>query len=219
MKDNKMTSPEKAKSGHKGHIRSENRRVILKAAEEVFSEAGFKGATTSAIAKKAGLPKANVHFYFPTKEGLYRDVLDDIVNTWFEAASYFGEHGEPAETLRRYIGAKMELSRQRPLGSKIFATEIIHGAPIMDEALWDKLKPWFDGCVRRIDEWITDGKIDPIEPKILMYMIWATTQHYADFARQIEVLNDDKALSDAQFAGATEQVIKIILKGLGVSET
>lgn len=193
--------------------------MILKAAEEIFAASGFKGATTSAIAKKAGLPKANVHFYFPTKEGLYRDLLDDIVNAWFEAANYFGEHGEPGDTLRRYIAAKMELSRRRPLGSKIFATEIIHGAPMMDETLWDKLKPWLDDCIGQIEMWIEDGKIDPIDPKVLMYMIWATTQHYADFARQIEILNDDQALSDAQFTKATEQVTQIILKGLGISQS
>ena len=65
-----------------GHIRQRNRALILSAAEEVFAQQGYRGATTAAIAKKAGLPKANVHYYFGTKEALYRAVLEDILGLW-----------------------------------------------------------------------------------------------------------------------------------------
>ena len=59
--------------------------------------------------------------------------------------------------------------------------------------------------------------MDKVEPYSLMYMIFATTQHYADFARQIEIFNNDHPLSDTQFAEAKENVVRIILKGVGLS--
>jgi TetR/AcrR family transcriptional regulator len=213
-----MAVVDDGKTGHKSRIRHEKRQIILAAAEEIFAESGFKGATTSAIAEKAGLPKANIHFYFPTKKDLYREVVNDMVNTWFEAAGSFDSQDQPADALREYIQTKMRLSCERPLGSKIWANEILHGAPIMSSDLWSRLKPWLEDCAHHIDQWVADGKMDAVDPKYLMYMIWATTQHYADFARQIEIINDDQPLNDAQFEEATEQATRIILKGLGIKE-
>lgn len=212
-----MTALESEKPKHKARIREENKRIILDAAEAVFAESGFKGATTSAIAERAGLPKANIHFYFKTKKDLYQEVLNDMVNDWFDAANSFDSQVGPEEALRTYIATKMNLSRERPLGSRVWANEVIHGATMTSDEVWDRMKPWLDDCARHINTWVAEGKMDPVDPKFLMYMIWATTQHFADFARQVEILNLDTPLSDAQFEKATEQVTSIILKGLGIS--
>ena len=198
--------------------RQRNEDAILSAAEEVFAELGFAGATTNLIAQRAGIPKANLHYYFQTKEVLYRTVIDRIFRIWLEAADTFDDCDDPADALTRYIDAKMNLSRSHPLGSKIWAQEIMQGAPQIQDFRRHSLKEWTASRVGIIERWIGEGKIDPVEPNYLLYMIWATTQHYADFAHQISALNDDRDLSDRQFDDARRTVIRIILRGIGLKE-
>ncbi len=208
-----MTSPARPLS--KKEIRQENERVILEAAEKVFAEAGFGGATMQLIADVAGLPKANLHYYFPTKEALYRRVVQNIFGVWLEAADVFDQASGPAEGIGAYIDAKMEISRRHPAGSKVWASEVMHRAPVIQDYLETTLTDWTEGRMRVIQRWIDEGRMDPIDPRHLLYMLWATTQHYADFGHQIETLNNGRPLSDAQWAAAKETVKSIILKGIG----
>jgi TetR/AcrR family transcriptional regulator len=216
------TSPaETARARQEGRaaVRKENEAAILKAAEEVFAEFGFKGATTAMIAEKAGLPKANLHYYFPTKLALYRKVVDNIFSIWLKSADSFDESDDPVEALTRYINEKMDISRAHPMGSKVWANEIIHKAPVIQDYLETTLREWTDSRTAVIRRWIDEGKIAPVDPEYLLYMIWATTQHYADFGHQITTLNDGKPLSDAQFAEAKRNVVEIILRGIGATAT
>ncbi|MDP2696958.1 TetR/AcrR family transcriptional regulator [Thalassospira sp.] len=213
-----MTATHRQANGaHKAAIRQENEHLILAAAERVFADYGFKGATTARIAEIADVPKANVHYYFSTKEMLYRRIMEDVCSHWLDAAMTFDNSANPAEVLRGYIEAKMDLSRARPHGSRIWAHEIIRGAKFSSDYISTTVKSWLDSRVVVLNRWISEGKMDAVEPYSLMYMIFATTQHYADFARQIEIFNNDAPLSDAQFAEAKENVVRIILKGVGLS--
>jgi len=198
----------------KAHIRETNEAHLLACAEAVFAERGLEGASTAMIAERAGLPKANLHYYFPTKLALYRRVLEDLFEDWHRAADTFESSDDPVEAIGGYVRTKMELSRRRPLGSKVWASEIIHGAVHMQDILNERVKPWLETRVIVIDGWIARGLLAPVDAQTLMFMIWATTQHYADFARQIEVLNDGQPLSDEQFADATRQVVATILRGV-----
>jgi TetR/AcrR family transcriptional regulator len=198
-------------------IRRENERVILEAAEKVFAEAGFGGATMQLIADMAGLPKANLHYYFATKEDLYRRVVQNIFEIWLHAADSFDTATDPATGIGAYIRAKMRISRDHPFGSKVWASEVMHGAPVIQDYLETTLREWTEGRMKAIQRWIDEGKMDPIDPRHLMYMIWATTQHYADFGHQIETLNAGRPFSDRQWQAATETVTAIILRGIGVT--
>lgn len=198
-------------------IRQENEAQILKAAEAVFAEYGFKGATTQMIAERAGIPKANLHYYFPTKLKLYRTVVDNIFQIWLRSANSFDESDDPVEALTRYIGEKMDISRAHPNGSKVWANEILHKAPVIQDYLETTLREWTDGRVAVIRRWIDEGRIAPVDPHYLLYMIWATTQHYADFGHQIATLNGGAPLTDEQFEAAKRTVVEIILKGIGAT--
>ncbi|SHL43951.1 transcriptional regulator, TetR family [Roseovarius marisflavi] len=196
-------------------IRRENEKLILEAAEKVFAEAGFGGATMQLIADMAGLPKANLHYYFPTKESLYRQVVQAIFLDWLKAADIFDAAPGPVEGLGAYIDAKMEISRRHPAGSKVWASEVMHRAPVIQDYLETTLMEWTEGRMDVIRRWIAEGKMDPVDPRHLLYMLWATTQHYADFGHQIETLNGGRPMSDAQWVAAKESVKSIILKGIG----
>lgn len=207
--------PETVRPITKREIRQENEKLILEAAEKVFAEAGFGGATMQLIADVAGLPKANLHYYFPTKESLYRQVVEIIFRDWLHAADNF-EHAEgPIEGLGAYIDAKMEISRRHPAGSKVWASEVMHRAPVIQDYLESTLVEWTDGRINIIERWIDEGLMDPVDPRHLLYMLWATTQHYADFGHQIETLNGGAPLDDAQWEAAKESVRRIILTGIG----
>ena len=195
--------------------RRENERVILEAAEKVFAEAGFGGATMQLIADMAGLPKANLHYYFATKEELYRKVVQQIFEIWLHAADVFDNAPGPVEGIGAYIDAKMEISRRHPFGSKVWASEVMHGAPVIQDYLETTLRAWTEGRARVIRRWVREGKMAPVDPQHLLYMLWATTQHYADFGHQIETLNGGRPLSERQWAEAKDSVKTIILKGIG----
>jgi len=199
----------------KSSIREENERAILAAAEAEFAEQGFRGATIAAIAARAGVPKPNVYYYFPTKERLYRAVVERVLNEWLEAASSFDTSDDPAEALTSYIGAKMDLARAMPLGSKIWASEIMRGAPAIQDFLDTTLTQWVHSRERVIRRWIAEGKLEPIEPRVLLYMIWATTQQYANAAHEIATLEHGE-LSDAAFERAKRQIVETILGGVCV---
>lgn len=203
-------------SARKLDIRGANEALILRAAEKQFALHGFRGTTTEGIASEAGLPKANVHYYFKTKANLYRQVLKDILEDWMEAAAAFEAEEDPERALRTYVTAKMQFSRQRPYGSRVWASEIMRGAPVMERFLGTTLKAWVNARVRTIRSWISAGKIRAVDPESLLYMIWAVTQHYADFERQIVILNGGKAFDERQHREKTEQVVRLILGSVGL---
>ena len=199
----------------KAHIRESNEAHLLACAEAVFAERGLEGTSTAMIAERAGLPKANLHYYFPTKLALYRRVLEDLFEDWHRAADTFEGSDDPVEAISGYVRAKMELSRRRPLGSKVWASEIIHGAGHMQDILNERVKPWLETRVVVIENWISRGLLAPVDAQTLMFMIWATTQHYADFEAQIRALKGKRGLSQKAFDASTDEVVKLVIRACG----
>src|ERR1700719_3230695 len=189
-------------------VREESERALLEAAEWVFAEQGFAGATAAAIAQRAVLPKANLHYYFPTKETLYRSVIERVLTAWLAAASSFDASEDPTVALSAYIGAKMELA------TRIWSAEMMRGAPMIQDFLDTTLTQWVVSRERVVKRWIAAGKLKPIEPKFLFYMIWATTQQYANAAHEMATLNKGRPLDDKAFERAKTEVIEIILRGV-----
>ncbi len=198
----------------KAERRKLSEELILRVAEEVFAEKGYSGATITEIAQRAGLPKTNIHYYFSNKKNLYQRVIEEVFTDWLHAADQFTDLDNPQTVLEGYINAKMDLARSRPNGSKIWANEIIHNAPMIKGYLESELTAWVATRERCIQEWINSGKLRAVEPKFLLYLIWASTQHYADFGAQIEVLNGGVPLSDEQFEKAKKTLCSVILNGL-----
>lgn len=161
--------------------------TILAAAEEEFAAHGLKGARMQAIADRAGLPKANVHYYFNNKASLYLAVLDNITESWNDFFNDVTADDDPAEALDTFIREKVRISFENPNASRLFANEIIQGAPYLSDYLRNVLRPWVRDRASIIQAWIDAGKMAPTDPVLLIFMIWAVTQHYADF--QVQVLS------------------------------
>ncbi|MDH5433339.1 MAG: TetR/AcrR family transcriptional regulator [Gammaproteobacteria bacterium] len=197
-------------------IRETNEKKIIQAAEQVFARFGFKGATTEMIARKAGLPKSNLHYYFKTKLQLYRVVLERILIEWMDAAEVFDQYQDPKTALTHYVEAKMQFSRNRPLASKVWANEILHGATVAGDFLRTEFKNWFEDKKQIVENWVQEGRIKPVDPYVLFYMIWSVTQHYADFENQIEILNNDEPYNEDEYQQKTDDVVNMILTSVRV---
>lgn len=200
----------------KGQIRQANEHRILSAAEKVFARAGFGGATMSAIATGSGLPKANLHYYFGSKDVLYRAVLARILNDWLVPTHGITADADPRTVLEGYIRAKMVLSAQRPDGSKVFANEMLHGAPVVKTILTTELRPMVLDKAAVVQRWIDAGRMAPVDPIHLFFTIWAATQTYADFDVQVCAVLGRKTLTTKDHARATEHVVSLLLRGCGL---
>ncbi|AOW78771.1 TetR family transcriptional regulator [Colwellia sp. PAMC 20917] len=199
-----------------GRVRKKNQLIILKAAEQDFLEHGFKGASIKGIAERAGIPRANVHYYYKNKEAIYSDILLEILSLW--DSSIITSTEEPAKVLGDYILAKVMYSKTNPEASRIFAGEFIHGAPRLQEYLKTSFKTWIDEVKATIEGWIKQGKMDPIDPLYLLFTIWGATQHYADFAPQVTAAMGKDKLSNEDFEQVAKTLTQIILKGCGISK-
>jgi TetR/AcrR family transcriptional regulator len=198
-----------------GRIRRRNRALILEAAEEVFAAKGFDGATTAEIAARAGLPKANLHYYFATKEAVYRAVIADTLHLWLSLFDHIAPDDDPAEALGGYIRRKMRHSFEHPLPSRIFALEVIRGAPVIHDFLAGELRSWVEERSAVIRAWAEQGRMAAVEPVHLFFTIWAATQTYADFDAQITaVLGRRQTVRDREVA--TEQLVGLLLRGCGL---
>ena len=213
-----MTKMNGSRGGHKAGIRRENEAKILIAAETVFAEKGFKGASVGLIAERAGVPKPNIYYYFGAKEDLYRRVIEGVCETWLHAADLFDETDDPKTAILSYISSKMDLARARPHGSRLWAIEMASGAPFLQDYLAETVKPWLESREQVLARWIQEGKIAAINSRYFFYMIWATTQHYADFEAQIIGLNNGVPLSDSQFQDAKNTVSSMVMCGLGIAD-
>jgi len=199
-----------------GRIRQKNEQLILAAAEEEFARHGYKGATVNSISQRAGLPKANVHYYFNNKLELYAAVLSGIVELWDSTLNELHADDDPATVLPAYIAAKMRFSREFPLASRIFAIEMINGAPNLEGYFNDEYREWFRGRTEVFRAWVAHGKIAPIDPAHLIFLLWSSTQHYADFACQINASLGKESLTEQDYEAATRTLTQIVLRGIGV---
>ncbi|NOY13807.1 MAG: TetR family transcriptional regulator [Deltaproteobacteria bacterium] len=192
---------------------------ILKAAEEVFAQFGYNGATLDTIAERAGLSKQNMLYYFASKQQLYQKVLQNILDIWMDSMALLTQPGkDPASKLENYIRRKIELSRTRPNGSKVFAAEIINGAPHLSADIKNRLLPRLEEDISLVESWIAEGRLDPIDPRHLFFMIWSTTQTYADFSAQIEIILGKPELTAGDFEDAARLITHVILKGIGAQQ-
>lgn len=204
-------------SNPKVKIRRKNVEKILLAAEKVFAEQGYAGTKMADIALQAALPRSNLHYYFSTKDELYREVLVNLLDTWGLEGACFEKFDDPRVVLTSYIMEKMNHSRTRPHGSKLWANEIMRGAPMFQDMLDEHMAMGAKLMEQKIRQWVDEKRINPVEPSALLYMIWASTQHYADFDYQVCALNGHQPLSDQQYHQAVQTITSVILRGVGLS--
>lgn len=199
-----------------GAVRARNEHDILEAAERIFARFGYRGASVQAIAEEAGLPKSNVLYYMGSKRGLYIRLLERMMARWNALLDDISVEDDPAEVLEAFIRSKMQLSRRHPEGSRLFAAEILGGAPFLQEYLCGELRDWVQARARILEQWAEQGRMDPVDPVSLIFLIWSATQHYADFEAQVLGITGKKQIAEEDVERITHFLTRVILKGCGV---
>ncbi len=210
------TAPAKTKTYRPGRIRERNHELILAAAEQEFALHGFRGATIQNIAERAELPKSNVLYYFSNKKKIYAAMFDDILSRWNTLFSNVQPEDDPAEALAAFIRTKMETSRTHPLASRLFAMEIIQGAPYLMPHLRTNMRDWVRGRAGVLQQWIDEGRMAAVDPVQLIFLIWSSTQHYADFQVQILMVENKAEYEQKDFDHAADFLTDVILRGCGL---
>ncbi len=193
-------------------IQARNKELILDAALDIFSAFGFRGATVDQIAAKSEMSKPNLLYYFRRKEDIYVALLEHTLSDWLEPLRELNPSGDPLNELSRYISAKMQMSDASPKASRLFANEILHGAPMIEKFLKGPLRQLVNEKAQVIQSWIAQGKLASVDPYHLIFAIWAVTQHYADFSVQVDAVLGRR--EDAK--AAQKAVLEILLRGLKV---
>lgn len=193
-------------------IQAQNEARIIAAALDVFSTNGYRGSTVDQIAESSGMSKANVLYYFNKKQDIYTAVLERTLSVWLDPLEELDANGDPIDELWKYTQQKLQLSRDAPLASRLFANEILQGAPSIGRYLNNDLKALVTQKCQTIQTWIDNGQLAPITPLHLLFLIWSSTQHYADFEPQIEALNS--ADEDTLYKDAEATLKMILTRGL-----
>ena len=202
-----------AKTRKRTRIQREKEELILEAALDVFSSRGFRGSTIDQIANKAGLSKPNLLYYFRTKEDIHRELIDQTLESWLAPLHQLNPDGEPIAESQSYIRRKLELARDYPRESRLFANEILQGAPRIQEELLG-LKELVDEKTLLVLDWIKQGRLAKCDPRHLFFSIWAVTQHYADFDAQIQVVLGETAKGEGRFEDAARFLDQLFIHGL-----
>lgn len=208
-----MARPRAAETRKRTRIQQEKEDRILDAALEVFSVHGFRGSTIDQIARAADMSKPNLLYYFRTKEAIHRLLIGRLLDTWLDPLREMKADGDPMSEISSYIRRKLEMARDYPREGRLFTNEILRGAPHIQGELRD-LKSLVDEKSRIMQGWMKDGRLARCDPHHLIFSIWATTQHYADFDVQVRaILGPDKAGED-RFNDAARYLEKLFLEGL-----
>ena len=205
-----------AESQKTGKIRDRQYQAIIDAAIEEFSRRGFKATSVQAIAARVGTSKANVHYYFKNKETLYKAVLDHIVILWNSSFDQIQPDEEPAAALERMIRAKVRLSYTHASASRLFANEILQGAVHLEDYLKNTQRQWVKNKINVIQSWIDAGKMDAVDPAHLIFLIWSSTQHYADFETQVLTILNRAEYEQEMIDDIADFLCQVILKGCGL---
>ncbi|WP_313652422.1 HTH-type transcriptional regulator RutR [Pantoea sp.] len=192
------------------------RAAILDAALTFFSQFGIHGTSLDKVAELADVSKTNLLYYFPSKEALYVAVLKEILDVWLAPLRALTHDQDPLMAIRHYIRLKLEVSRDHPQASRLFCLEMLQSAPLLKGELAGDLKQLVDDKAAIIERWIAEGRLAGVQPQHLIFMLWATTQHYADFATQVEAVTGQTLSDPAFFDQTVDNVQRMIIEGIRV---
>jgi TetR/AcrR family transcriptional regulator len=197
----------------RARMREDLEQAILMEAERIFADKGFNGTSVLDIAEVVGLSKQNLMYYFPTKKLLYEKVLDNVLDDWLQSMKALAHTEMSAEdALAAYIRAKLEFSKRRPTGSRVYALELIGGAKVYGRQIQSKVVPALREDIATLNRWL-QRTATPVSAEHLMFVIWAATQSYADFAAQMRLILGTRSMTGHFFADA-EATLSTLVCGL-----
>src|ERR1051326_5035323 len=161
-----------ARPGSRGEP-EKTRAAIMKAALEEFAHEGAAGARTDEIARRAGVNKALLYYYFKDKEGLYAAALEEVFSGLHERVSAVLERTDlpPRERLLLYARTHFDYIASAPVYPRLVQREFMRSAgrtlsPMASRLMERHGKPLYSRLEKLIDEGIAAGdfrKVDPVQ--------------------------------------------------------
>ena len=213
MAGEKATERRRTPKPPEERIRARNEATILRAAVELFARKGFDGTRIAEIAEASGLPKANVYYYFETKEAIYATLIERLLKGWDKALEHIRADREPREAIAAYIAAKLDYSRRHATESRFFANEILRGGCFLSKLQRRHMQEVTSQRVEVVENWVREGKLRPVNPRHFFIMLWASTQFYADFAEVAAMTLGKTKLGPSDFSEAHQVIVNTIMEG------
>ncbi|WP_256659560.1 TetR/AcrR family transcriptional regulator [Pseudomonas sp. H9] len=191
-----------------------NRALILRMAAKSFARKGFAATTLSEVAALSGLPKANVNYYFQSKENLYQQVLDSVTQCYLDAFAQLNPASDPLEAVDRLIRAKLSIIRSQPWAARVFVAEMMHGARHLPAEQTERLQGEIQKGVACLQHWIDNRQLNAVDAKHFLISLWATTQAYANFTAQLSADSDHGKPANADLDSAVASITRLVLHGV-----
>jgi TetR/AcrR family transcriptional regulator len=215
-----MAGQKAARPGGKNpedRVGARNREKILRAAVDVFARKGLDGTRIQEIADQCGLPKANVYYYFSTKQEIYTQVIEHLLTGWDKAFEHITPDRDPREAIAVYVRAKLDYSRKHAAESRFFANEMLRGAHFLSKQQKLHMQRVTRERSAVVESWVRDGKMAPVDARHFFIMLWAATQFYGDFEPLAANALEKSKLAKADYDAAAAAITAIVLDGCGVS--
>ena len=196
-----------------GSIRERNTASILGSAIDLFAAKGFDGTTVGDIAERCGLTRTNVYYYYPSKEQIYTEIIENVIEGWDRAFEEISPDREPRDAIEAYVRAKVEYSRSHGVESRFFASEILRGGKFISDRQRRHMRQVTRERACVIRKWIAEGKIAPVDPGHFFIVLWSATQFYAEFEPIAAEVCGKRKLARADYAAAAETISRVVLDG------
>ena len=143
------------------------KELILKAAEEVFMANGYEATKTTQIAERAGVTHAMLHYYFHTKENIFRKIYEDKINMLKDPIVALVENKEMelSQRIDTIIETHFEFLKANPTLPYFVISEMNNNPLLietMKENIGEVMGKSYKKLQKEIDEYVAQGIINPI---------------------------------------------------------
>lgn len=211
---NKTTNDDVPGKARQSRLRT--MEAIREAAISEFSQHGFAGASTQAIALRAGLTKSQLHYYIEDKESLYAQILGELMSTWAHLFEFDEDSQSPSDIISVYIRQKLHFAFKHPELSRIFTTELLSGGHRL-ATFWPDAVEQTNRKVAVIEGWVKAGKLRALDARLLIMHMWALTQYYADYAIQAERMLGASLRGRKLQKHVLDELVAFVLRGCGLA--
>ena len=199
----------------RGNSRSRDRRAtraaILEAAGRCFAEGGLAGARTEAIARAAGVNKALLYYYFRSKDGLYRAVLEQHLKDFYrQAMEVLSSQGSARSILLRYVGMHFDFISSRPYYPRLFQRLVMAGGKSLERLARRHFVPLSRKFVALLERGMRAGEFRPLDSGHTAISLVALTLFYFNAAPVIRVVGGMDPFKKENLARRREEVLKFI---------
>ena len=204
----------KSQSSNKTRDAERTKKRLLDSAESVFAANGLDGASTEEIARRAGVSKTMLFYYFQNKEQLYVTVLRRL----FEAVvdprrSQEIDAMEPTEALRAIVLDYFDIHHERPSFAELTLREAMtYGGKHLSQLKYDM--PFVGQLTRILRRGALSGAFRTVDPYMTTMSIVGITKIVFTYRKAMERILEREVLSAQAIKDWRTHIVDLLLNGI-----